>query len=35
MDAAKKLKGTAKRDAMRKVSNTYRKKIGLKAKKYT
>ena len=34
MDAAKKLKGTAKRDAMRKVSNTYRKKIGLKAKKY-
>ena len=35
MDAAKKLKGTAKRDAMRKVGNTYRKKIGLKAKKYS
>ena len=35
MDKAKKLKGTAKRDAMRKVGNTYRKKIGLAAKKYS
>jgi hypothetical protein len=35
MQKAKKLKGTAKRDAMRKVGNTYRKKIGLKAKTYT
>ena len=35
MAEAKKLTGTAKRDAMRKVGNTYRKKIGLKAKKYT
>jgi hypothetical protein len=35
MDAAKKLTGEAKKKQMRKVANTYRKKIGLKAKKYT
>ena len=35
MANAKKLTGTAKRNAMRKVGNTYRKKIGLKPKKYT
>ena len=35
MDAAKKLTGDAKKKKMRQVSNVYRKKIGLKAKKYT
>ena len=35
MTAAKKLTGDAKKKKMRQVSNAYRKKIGLKAKKYT
>jgi hypothetical protein len=35
MKKAKTLTGTAKRDAMRKVDSDYRKKIGVKQKKYT
>ena len=35
MAAAKKLTGTAKKKAMQKVDATYRKKIGVKQKKYT